>query len=520
MACAALNQSELSPSDKWGFSLSGKNAAKKRSSSRIRTSRLSNLGGLSKKDLENLVKRLEELEKTNAVVADLHDGQRRFIYARDSTGQLAPFVCLLSARRFGKTEGALRYGASLCLGKPRTRVVGIYQQRTDAKEVAWPILQELAVRYGWDVKLNGIELACRFKHNDSVIKLAGADDERRHRQFRGQRNDLVFIDEGQDWYSDVQKLVQGLAPGVADRNGRIFMLGTPGLLPEGYFYEVCAGEHPEWVVVNGSPFENPHTRTQLQRQLDHLRVKNPYAESLPWVRREYFGEWTTDTRKNVIKVDPSQNYLYSWAPEHDDRYIISIDWGDEAAAFVVATYNIRRYPWLVYLESHNLKQMLVQDQVSFIRGLMERYKDSVVIADPGGIAKAFVRELRQVHGIPIIAAEKEDRMAQIEFMNSDISLGLVKLFNRENPDAPEEMLLARQWRQLVWIEHRGRGVREESRPRDIHDAALYARRYAHPYLHKPEDTGPAVGSPQWHVIQAREIRDRKERRLKKRHRKY
>jgi len=415
-------------------------------------------------------------------VEDLHEGQRRYIWAENQLGELAQQVALLSSRRFGKTEGFLRLAGSEAGVQKRFRAVAIYQQRCDAREIAWPIVEELAEKYQWDCKLNSVEMAARFRRTGGMIKLFGADDPRRHRQFRGQKNDLVLIDEGQDWYSDVEKMIRGIMPGLADKNGRLFFCGTPGPMPEGYFYEVTAGQHPQWAVIHGSPMENPYTCAELQRQLEEYRLGNPNIDNEPWVKREYHGEWVVDTRANVIHVDPAINYLHEWRREEDDHFLLAIDWGDERAAMTLSTWNRRRYPWLIYLQSRTFGGATMQDYIDRIRYYQATYPKLDIVADPGGVAKSVVHELRIKHGIPIINAEKSDKFAQIQFMNRDLSLGNVKIFNLDDPGHPEDHPLAKEWRNLIWIVHPIKKTREEGKPRDIHDTALYSRRYASPHL--------------------------------------
>lgn len=399
---------------------------------------------------------------------------------------------------------------SMSLSAPNRRCAIVYQHRVHARESVMPLMLEIIEKYNLDVKINRLDLTYRFE-NGSQLLLAGADREDRHRQFKGTRNDLIIIDEAQDWYTDIKRLCQWVRPSLADRRGRMFIQGTPGDVASGYFFEICNGQHPEWTLVKTGAFENPHTAEQIEEDLQILELTNPNARQLPWVRRQYFGEWCVDDRQNVIKVDAATNYIYSWHPEADDKYVIGVDWGDDRAAFVVGTYNPRRYPWLIYLEAQLMQEMLVQDYATCIRGLMERYPRAVVVADPGGMAKAMKREMETVYKIPMIRAEKEDRLANVEMLGSDISLGLIKLFNRNDPKHPEDHELARQWRQLVWMQRHRSGMREESHPRDLHDAALYVRRYAHPYLHREEDLGPKVGTPEWDRQNEAEIMARKAR---------
>ena len=473
---------------------------------------------MNRANWRRLQEELEKRERQSALIDDLHDGQKRYLFAKDDTGGLANMVCLLSARRFGKTRGFLHLGCDRCLKMPRSRVVLIYQKRKDSRKIAWPILEELAEDYRVGAKPNRLDLAYRFP-NGSTIELEGADDPSRHRQFKGQRNDLVLIDEAQDWYSDVQQLVQWLIPGLADRRGRLFMAGTPGPLPEGYFFEVMSEVHPEWSLQRGNPFENPHTAAQMQERLDKLCNKNPEVINEPWVRREFFGEWVVDTRMNVIHIAPVVNYLNQWEKEDGDEFIIMTNWKENSCAMTVGTYNTSRYPHLVFIEAHRMEGQSLTRQKALLMSLMEKYKPHIVHCGPEPSSRTIAKSLREMHGIPITHLGREDRMAEIELMNATTTVGDVKIFNATEPDHPELSPLAEQWANLVWIKDRRTGDQKEGHPRDLHECALYTRRVAHYHLFEPKKPEIVRGSAEWYAEEDKKLRERKARRYAK-HRAY
>lgn len=416
------------------------------------------------------------------IIDDMHDGQKRFIFARSKHDETKPsvFTAAITHRRWGKTQGFIHYAIERCQSRPMTRAALIYRYRSDGIDVAWPIIEELVQRYNLDVKLNQNLLTCRFS-NGSQIKVYGAD----HR-FRGQKNDLILFDEAQEFLDplEVERLIRKLAPGLADRRGRLFMVGTPGDIKKGYFYEVISGDRPEWVVIKSTPFENPHTRQELIDLLDIYKQSNPEIEKEPWIQREFYGKWVIDSRKNVITIIPQINYLYEWVAQRGDRYVVSCDWGDAQSAITLGTWNTSRYPWLIILKTITLKGGLISDHAETLKALQRQY-NPVFVADPGGISKAIVRELTTVHGIPITHAEKENRAGQIKLLKTDVSLGLIKIYNMDNPKQPNKHPLSIQWDDLVYVTNKRTGEKEESKPRDIHDTVLYMRRWAAKHLFDP-----------------------------------
>jgi len=489
-------------------------------------------------DLEQLTREALRRGAKRKILDDCHEGQDRFLWARDGTGALAKFVNLRSPRRFGKTEGFLRYAGHHCETIPGFRVLCCYQQAVDAKEIAWPLIEDLKEKYGWNCKLNSVEMAARWPAGRGVIKIVGLDRPKKHRRVKGSKWDLVLFDEGQDWYSDLERLVQWVMPGVGDRRGRIFMTGTPPEFPVGYFLEVQNGEHPQWVTVTGTAFENPATAVQHHEDIALLQRAGVDTDTEPWVRREYYGELAVDTRKQVVKLRPALNHLTEWKPHVDDQYILTIDWGD-TIAFVVQCWNQEQHPWLIFLEGETHRELLVQAHpdkaitepqiLETIQRFQAKYPNLLIVADSSGTAKAIVQELRNVHGIPIINVDKADKRGEIELTNTDASIGLLKIFYRQGVTEvledgteisphPEKSPIAEQWMTHLWIVDPVTGEKEEGTPRHISDCCLYGRRYTAKHLYKEPVENPAPNTPEAWAEEAARMRKIKVSRMKRQNR--
>ncbi len=487
-----------------------------------------------------LVQLLQELEKRAEQKRNVHErviaspdnkfhvGQKRVFSTKDSEGNLSNFLAFLTHRRWGKTEGSLRYAGALAAIRPKATMAYIAQQRTNAKDLAWPILEELNEEFGWRLHPNNVDLTMRWP-NGSRIKLYGADDRRFQRLLRGLKFDFVIVDEAQDFiFSDLKNLThRTLMPTLVDKRGRLFMQGTPGEQCYGYFYEVAVKrQHPEWTVVHGEEFENPYTAEQLKEQLALLQRANPKVANEPWVQREFFGRWVPDSRRNVVKISPELNYLYKWQREAGDRFILGIDFGfEDPAAYVLATENSLRYPYLIYLDAHVQTKMLLHDHIKKIREYQEQYPGLRIVADPGGNAKTLTEELRQTHGLPIEDAEKKEKRTHIERLNSEATLGLIKIYNLRNPSSPESSPIARQWNELIRIFKPGAIVSddpenpiytdewEEGKPRHVHDACIYARRGAVLQGYTPKEEIGRTEYEERHMMEKTFSRNRKKRRF-------
>ena len=138
----------------------------------------------------------------------------------------ARFMVLALHRRAGKTEIALK---KLCSAAVKSKLelplffyVAPYLKQ--AKAIAWTRLKQLVsplIPFG-EVEVNESELSVRFKHNQAMIRIFGADNPD---AMRGVRLDGVVIDEvaqikPETWYDILQ-------PALADRKGFAWFIGTP-----------------------------------------------------------------------------------------------------------------------------------------------------------------------------------------------------------------------------------------------------------------------------------------------------
>ncbi len=398
----------------------------------------------------------------------------------------------------------------MCLSRERARCCYIAQQKTNAKRLFLEAMLPLAEKYGWDYDWHAVDLVWTFRETGSYVQVCGMDDPRTIRLLRGFKWDRAHIDEAQDFiYGDLQNLtMRVLGPGVAERRGQIVMAGTPGDA-ENFFWEVVAARrHHDWLVEHGKFLENPHTRGALLEEIEGLIRANPGVIHEPWFQREYLGRWIADSRLAEVEVDLERNGLREWTREGDDRFDLGIDWGWTAApavassaerkysaAYVLGTWNPRRYPWFVYLQARLLEPMFIHEHVALLREMLARWPGLRIFGDPAAEAGPLHDDLRNIFGIPIEDAEKRDKRYHIERLNSESSQGHLKLFHLDEADGepavgrvlhsphPEHHPLFRQWRSLVWGKGPG-GKRVEGSPRHLHDGALYARRGAYLYAYR------------------------------------
>lgn len=475
-----------------------------------------------------LVKALKLWRLAERLLSHLHEGQEEYVWHEPVNefsgvdqglpgghGYVADRIALLSDRRFGKTYASVIYATALCLTRRRGSVMYIGLQKDVARGIFLQNFYKIRDEFDVPCVVDEREYTIFFPDTDSQIVISGADNPRLARLFRGKEHDLVVIDEAQDFrYIDLEHFINNeIISCLDDREGRLFLSGTPGNEEAGFFYDVVVTEkHDDYAVVHGKPFTNPSNRKRRLKRMAAMRATNPKIEEEAWVQREYFGRWVVDNRDLMVSLNPQLNYIRDWGALPGDEYILSIDWGFTApSAYVLGVWNPKRNNVLVYLEAWEQKEMMLLDHLAAI----DKYrthaiygKNLRIIADPGGSNKAIVEELRKTYKIPIENATKDGKSLILDQVNMDASLGNIQVFNVNDPDRPQDCGVAVQWNKLTWIKDPKTREKKEGSPRHIHDAALYLRRAARIELYeKPKEDVRTVEE---------KIRQKKAKRIRRR----
>jgi len=118
--------------------------------------------------------------------------------------------------------------------------------RDSAKKIMWKdVLKPISRQLMLNARFNETELTATLT-NDSVIYLLGVDSaEEEKKKLLGQKYKLVVIDEAASFSVDLNELVYGvLKPSVADYRGTICLIGTPGNVKRGLFFDLTQGQDP------------------------------------------------------------------------------------------------------------------------------------------------------------------------------------------------------------------------------------------------------------------------------------
>ncbi len=386
-------------------------------------------------------------------------------------------------RRAGKSYGAGLYLFQEALANPGVSCLYIALTRDSAKKImVKDVLNPINRKYKIGARLNKTELTYSLP-NGSIIYLLGADaDEDEKEKLLGQKYKLVVIDESASYTIDLRDMVYRiLKPAMADLRGTIALIGTPGNMTRGLFFDVTTGKEPGWSVHKWSALDNPYVREQIKQEMHELTVQNPAIVETPLWKQMYLGEWFIDDSRLVYKYREDRNRCEA-LPEPKGRstwnYVLGVDLGyEDATGFSLCAYN--EFDPALYVASTAKKvQMDITDVANKIKEIQAKYRINKFIVD--GANKQAVEEIKRRHGIPLESAEKTGKADFIEIMNSEMIQGKIKVVSSE-----DEGGLIDEWQTLVWdekAEKAGKKIENAACPNHLSDATLYAWRYCYTYL--------------------------------------
>ncbi|MFT3838955.1 MAG: DEAD/DEAH box helicase family protein [Myxococcaceae bacterium] len=344
----------------------------------------------------------------------------------------------LCTRRSGKSYGAGLYLFKEAYETPGVSCLYIALTRDSAKKILWKdVLKPINRRLGLNARFNETELTATLP-NGSVIYLLGVDSAEEEKQkLLGQKYKLVVIDEAAAFTVNLHELVYGvLKPAVADYRGTICLVGTPGNVKAGLYYELTGGHDGGaastwttrgWSGHSWSALENPYIRTNWLAEIEELKAANPTIEQTPLFQQHYLGRWVIDDSLLVYKYLPGRNDFDGTLPAFRSgrwHYVLGIDQGFRATAFTLVAYHDHCRELFV-LESWKRRGMDVTDMANIAREYDERYALQETVID--GAAKQAVEEMSRRHGVNLEAAEKQGKMDFIDIINSELLQGRIRI---------------------------------------------------------------------------------------------
>lgn len=354
----------------------------------------------------------------------------------DYAGQTA---AILGTRRGGKSTVFASRLLKAVTRNPRLPCGYVTMTKGTSMNVLWGVIAEYNKR--WDLGLTpNITEGKFYTRQGGYIWLAGCKDKREADKFRGYKYSEFIIDEGGTHRDSVLTYLikDALAAALTDNAAPLWLGGTPGPVPQGYYWAVTTGLDKSvkpWKTFGWSVLDNPH----------HAFYGNPEAvrkfredilgvteDDPSWIR-EFLGQWCLDNAVLVYYVDPTKNRFDGIVPRYpmQRRNILGIDLGydDETAFCVTSSYMGVPNVWVQY--SYGESAMPNSAIAAKIKKLVNEYDIDEVYIDAGGLGKSIMHTLNVDYGLSISPAEKHDKVAVIRRARQGLTNGNILI----GPDA-------------------------------------------------------------------------------------
>jgi hypothetical protein len=377
--------------------------------------------------------------------------------------------------------------------------------------------------------------------NGSRGRLAGAETRSDIEYLRGAaaEADIVFLDECKSFAPDLlAELIRDvIEPGLMTRDGILVMGGTPGNIPEGEFYLATQpnirvdANNPKsnftcykftgksrsddlWSLHTWTIADNAAKPKQWERAL-RVKSKNEISDQDPRWRREYLGEWVTDSSELVYAYAKCKTAgKCFWTPERkaenpcglagnlkEWRLIMGLDFGyEDMNAIVLAAYSETEKE-LRHVYDFKQNHMTIDEFGAEIQHTIELYgTPDVIVGDKGSLGGVlYLQELQSRFGLSIIEAEKREKFDHIELLNSDFYAE--RVFVIRNSDLDHE-LCGLQWDlskdSKVRLTRLGRLKEDPGCANHLCDAFLYLWRHCYHYWSVRETQKTERGTVEWY----------------------
>lgn len=341
----------------------------------------------------------------------------------------ARFAAACCSVRAGKTMACAADLINTALMMPGTLSLYITLARTSAKAILWPEILRINRDYGLGGIPNLADLTMAMP-NDSIIRLYGGNEETEIEKIRGLSNTaLIYLDEAQAFRAHIKSLVEDIVTKrLYDTNGRCRMIGTPGPIEAGYFYEATTkGEG--WSKHHWTMFNNPWLLKKSGKTPQELTEADCARRGVtlddPAIQRENFGRWAKDPNSLLLNYDKDTND-YDTLPRGNYTYLLGIDLGQRDYNFLCVLGFSDTASTTYLVEEKFTANQLTDNLGNDIKELMSRYSFAKMLVDTGGLGLAIAEDLKARYALPLEAADKREKLASYSILNNALRNGTFK----------------------------------------------------------------------------------------------
>jgi len=214
----------------------------------------------------------------------------------------------LLARQSGKSFNLGLIASMACLEKPNVIVKLLTDTKLHVKTIFEPIFRQIFEDFPKDLMPEYIpsQYVYIFK-NGSQIQLAGSDGNSAER-LRGQKSDLVLVDEAGFCSNLEYNVMSILLPTTTHTGGKIILASTPPEDPAHEFLQFIERAEKDNLLTKKTVYDNP---LLTRGQIDNIISKFSGGVNNTQFRREYLCEIVKDEQMSVL-------------PEVDDELLAQI----------------------------------------------------------------------------------------------------------------------------------------------------------------------------------------------------
>lgn len=407
----------------------------------------------------------------------------------------APFKTAVCSRRAGKT---ISCAADLCetaFFNPDTTCLYITLARNNAKKLIWPEIKKINRIFNLGGDPNEADLSMKFP-NGSIIYCSGASNIAEIEKFRGLALKKVYLDECQSFPAYIKVLIDDiLSPALMDYAGSLILIGTPGPVPVGFFYDCSVSA--EWAHHEWTYWQNPHIETKSglthQQTFDRELKRRGVTAEDPSIQREWFGKWKFDPESLVFRYSAELNdYQDTPHQPSDYTFIMGVDFGYEDADAIAILGWSEKTPITYLVDELVMPKQGITELVEQIEIFRKKYQVSKIVADFGGLGKKISEEIIRRWQVPVEAADKVRKFEAIELMND--ALRTQRFMAKKSSRFAADAML------VEWDKEKSTPEKKKISDRfhsDILDAALYAFRLSPAYAYAPPIPKPTYGTDAW-----------------------
>lgn len=414
-------------------------------------------------------------------------------------------------RRFGKSRLLLILAFQMCYRKPGARVLYLAPTGKDAQlitsDLAVQILEHCPADMKPEFSYQNREFRIRPLKGgpDSVIRVRGVNAEHAD-SLRGGAADLIALDECAQMDNLEYILKSVCLPMILTTNGKMILASTPPTTPghdaANVFHKLAnVGATATYTIRE----DVPHISREMKKimlvevgekpeRVDGI-LDGTFEPETTTAQRELFCRFVTDASLAVVPEYPSvrQEIIQPWpTPPHFDPYT-AIDPGSKDNTGMLFGYPDFLKSKLIIEDESLMNNPTTQAIVRTIREKEEQlWPGREVYRRVSDVDLRLIQDLRTEHGLPIVAARKDDMMASVHQMRHLITTKRLIIH-------PRCVNLDRQLQNAIWNKRASDMERAGTNSIDGHFDLVAALRYfirAIDWHHNPYPHGwTSVGAP-------------------------